>query len=298
MVSVVATLAVLVAIGLLFALDPGGAIAASGFPDYREMDWTQLTAWGFRTIGVGVGLVLILVLWLWPKYRPPQGDRGALALIVPGNPAVRFTAGGSGIGAGSHFILSKTLLASVIEMCQRGTLQLECVRRGTGFLYRLSQQGPVVYDWERLICNSLPPGPTTVEALHDRLKKHEDAIGDKLGEFLQHQGLFDDNPVRVRRENLGDAVEWGMLAGALMGVGSGLWLALWLSQWWANALVGAFIGFMYMLDAPSVQTGMVPPTQRGAHEKGQWLGWKKSLAGSDSPSPRDQPDSMLAYAVG
>ncbi len=83
-----------------------------------------------------------------------------------------------------------------------------------------------------------------------------------------------------------------------MGVGSGLWLALWLSQWWANALGGAFIGFMYMLFAPSVQTGMVPPTQRGAHEKGQWLGWKKSLAGSDSPSPRDQPDSMLAYAVG
>ena len=92
-------------------------------------------------------------------------------------------------------------------------------------------------------------GPTTVEALHDRLKKHEDAIGDKLGEFLQHQGLFDDNPVRVRRENLGDAVEWGMLAGALMGVGSGLWLALWLSQWWANALAGAFIGFMYMMFA-------------------------------------------------
>ena len=73
--SVLATLAALVVIGLLFALDPGGAIAESGFPDYREMDWTQLTAWGFRTIGVGVGLLLFLVLWLWPKYRPPQGPR-------------------------------------------------------------------------------------------------------------------------------------------------------------------------------------------------------------------------------
>ena len=55
---------------------------------------------------------------------------------------------------------------------------------------------------------------------------------------------------------------------------------------------------MYMLFAPSVQTGMVPPTQKGTHEIGQCLGWKKSLAGSDSPAPRDQPDSMLAYAVG
>ena len=298
MVSVVATLAALVAIGLLFALDPGGAIAASGFPDFQAMDWKQLTAWGFRTIGVGVGLLLILVLWLWPKYRPPQGTEAHWRSSYPAMPQSGSLPAAAVSALEGHSILSNTLLASIIEMCQRGTLQLECVRTGTGFLYRLSQQGPVVYDWERLICNSLPPGPTTVEALHDRLKKHEDAIGDKLGEFLQHQGLFDENPVRVRRENLGDAVEWGMLAGALMGVGSGLWLALWLSQWWANALVGAFIGFMYMLDAPSVQTGMVPPTQRGAHEKGQWLGWKKSLAGSDSPSPRDQPDSMLAYAVG
>ena len=62
MASVLATLAALAVIGLLFALDPGGAIAESGFPDYREMDWTQLTAWGFRTIGVGVGLLLFLVL--------------------------------------------------------------------------------------------------------------------------------------------------------------------------------------------------------------------------------------------
>ena len=298
MASVLATLAALVVIGLLFALDPGGAIAESGFPDYREMDWTQLTAWGFRTIGVGVGLLLFLVLWLWPKYRPPQGTEAHWRSSHPAIPQSGSLPAAAVSALEGHVILSNTLLASIIEMCQRGTLRLECVRRGTGFLYRLSQQGPIVYDWERLICNSLPPGPTTVEALHDRLKKREDAIGDKLGEFLQHQGLFDDNPVRVRRENLGDAVEWGMLAGALIGIGSGLWLALWLSQWWANALGGAFIGFMYMLFAPSVQTGMAPPTQRGAHEKGQWLGWKKSLAGSDSPSPRDQPDSMLAYAVG
>ena len=70
MASVLATLAALAVIGLLFALDPGGAIAESGFPDFREMDWKQLTAWGFRTIGVGVGL--LLVLWLWVKYSPKQ----------------------------------------------------------------------------------------------------------------------------------------------------------------------------------------------------------------------------------
>ena len=84
--SVLATLAALVVIGLLFALDPGGAIAESGFPDYREMDWTQLRAWGFRTIGVGVGLLLFLVLWLWPKYRPPQGTEAHWRSSYPATP--------------------------------------------------------------------------------------------------------------------------------------------------------------------------------------------------------------------
>ena len=298
MTTVLAMLAPLVTIGLLFALDPGGAIAASGFPDFQSMDLMQFTAWVFRTIGVGVALLLFLVLLLWPKYRPPHGTEAHWRSSYPATPQSGSLPAAAVSVLDGHWIVSATLLASVIEMCQRGTLRLEGVRTGSGFLYRLSKQGPAQFDWEELICNSLPSGPATVEALHDRLKKHDDAIGDELGEFLQHQGLFDDNPVRVRRENSGDAIEWGMLAGALMGVGSGLWLALWLSQWWANALVGAFIGLIYMLDAPVVHTGMVPPTQRGAHEKGQWLGWKKSLAGSDSPSPRDQPDSMLAYAVG
>ena len=68
MASILAMLAALATIGLLLALDPGGAIAQSGFPDYRDMDWKQLTVWGFRTIGVGVALLLVLGLWL--SYRP------------------------------------------------------------------------------------------------------------------------------------------------------------------------------------------------------------------------------------
>ena len=39
-------ISILVALGLLFALDPGGAIAESGFPDFREMGLVQLAAWG------------------------------------------------------------------------------------------------------------------------------------------------------------------------------------------------------------------------------------------------------------
>ncbi len=297
--SVVTAVAALAAIGLLFAMDPGGAIAESGFPDFREMDWKQLAVWGFRTIGVVVAQLLIIVLWLWPKHRPPQAleehrrpwDAGA---PQPGSmPAAAVST------LEGHMIWSPTLLASIIEMCQRGTLRIEAVGTRVGFLYRLSRQAPVHYDWEQTICESMPmpSRATTVDALHEAIKKREDAIGDQIGDYLHHRGHFHDNPVRVRRENDDDAIGWGMLAGALMGVGSGLWAALWLDQWWANALIGAFTGLVYLLMAPSIRTGMVPTTQSGAHEISQWLGWKETLAGSAPPYARNQADSMLPYAV-
>ena len=293
MASVLATLAALAAIGLLFALDPGGAIAESGFPDYREMDWKQLTAWGFRTIGVGVGLLLVLLVWL--KYRSWQ------EIKYPGllEPVTRQP---SELPAAAVSVLEdreatdRTLLAALVEMCQRGTLQFECVGTGSGYRYRLSKQGPAQFDWEQLICNRLPPRPTTVQELHDGISEREDVIGSQLGQYLQGRGLFDDNPIRVMREHGGDGFELEVLAGALMGVGSGLWMALWLSQWWANSLVGGLMGCIYWLIA-TPNTGMLLPTEAGAYEIGQWLGLKESLPGPDREAGRDGPDSMLAYAI-
>lgn len=290
-------LASVVGVWLLFVLDPGGAIAESGFPDFRAMDWKQFMVWGFRTIGVGVGLLIILVLWLWPKPRLLRGDDGdwGSGQIPTPQPSSMPAAALSVVE--SRMPSSRTVLASIIEMCERGTLGLECSRTRSGYLYRLFRRGPPQYDWERLICDNLPAGHGTVERLYERFKQHEGAIGDMLGEHLRHQGFFDDNPVRVREENFGDAGWWRILVGALMGAGGGLWLALWVSQWWVNALVGGFVGFVYMLIAPIIPTGMPPPTQRGAYEIGQWLGWKKSLARSNPSDARNQFDSMLAYAV-
>ena len=295
--SVVTAVAALAAIGLLFAMDPGGAIAESGFPDFREMDRKQLAVWGFRTIGVVAAQLLIIVLWLWPKFRPPQATEAHRLPWYSGTPKPDSMPAAAVSALEGHMIWSPTMLASIIEMCQRGTLRIEAVGTRVGFLYRLSRQAPVQYDWERTICESMPSRATTVDALHEAIKKREDAIGDQIGDYLHHRGLFHDNPVRVRRENDGDAIAWGMLAGALMGIGSGLWAALWLDQWWANALIGAFTGLVYLLMAPSIRTGMVPATQRGAHEISQWLGWKETMAGPAPPYARNQADSMLPYAV-
>ena len=294
MASVLATLAALAVIGLLFVLDPGGAIAQSGFPDYQDMDWKQLTAWGFRTIGVGVAL--ILVLWLWLGYRPRRGigHRDSLELATRqrlGLPAAAVSV------LEDREVSDRTLLASITEMCQRGTLRFECVGTRSGFLYRLSQQGPAQFDWERSICESLPSRPTTVQALHDRISEHKDAIGDRLGEYLQHQGLFHDNPIRIRRERFADGFGRATLAGALMGVGGGLWLALWLPQWWANSLVGAVVGCIYWVIATPMDAGMLPPTEAGAYEISQLHGLKESLTGPDPADGRGEPGPMLAYAV-
>ena len=296
--GVVTAVAVLAAIGLLFALDPGEAIAESGFPEFREMDLVQLTAWGFRTIGVVVAQMLIFVLWLWPKYRPPQASPwySGTTLRRDSMPAAAVSA------MEGHMIWSPTLLASIIEMCQRGTLRIEPVGTRVGFLYRLSRQAPPQYDWERTICNSLPPGPMTIDALRERVDKHGDAIGDQIGDYLHQRGLFDDNALRVRRENDDDGGVWTLLPLVLTGVGSGFWAALWLDQWWASVLIGAFVGLAYSFPlwtdlALEVRTGMLKPTPAGALEIGQWLGLKEFLAGSAATGPRDQSDPMLAYAV-
>ncbi len=289
----VAAVAILAAVGLLFAIDPGGAIAESGFPDFHEMDWKQLTAWGFRTIGVVIAQLIIIVLWLWPKYRPPEaqysgtprtgGMPAAAVSVLPG-----------------HMTWTPTLLASIIEMCQRGTLRIEPVRTRAGFLYRLSRQGFTEYEWERTICDSLPSGPATVDALYEAMKKREDAIGDQIGDYLQHLGFFHDNPVRVRRENSGDGSDWWVVASILTGVGGGFWTALWLGQWWANVLIGAFAGLMYSFITAKmswmIRTGMLTPTPSGALEIGQWLGWRESMAAS--PDAWSRSDPMLPYAVG
>ncbi|MCY3911813.1 MAG: DUF2207 domain-containing protein [Chloroflexi bacterium] len=289
-------MAVLVAVGLLFAVDPGGAIAESGFPDFQQMDLAQLAVWGFRTIGVAVAQLLIIGLWLWPKYQPPQASRWYSGTPRPGSmPAAAVSV------LQGHTTWTPTLLASIIEMCQRGTLRIEPVETRVGFLYRLTRRGLAQYAWERTLCDSLPSRPTTIDALHDAIKKREDAVGDQIGEFLQQRGLFHDNPVRIRRENSDDGGTWWMAACILTGVGGGLWAALWLDQWWANVLIGLFAGLAYSFVTAQMtlpRTGMLTPTPAGAAEIGQWLGWQETLARPELAGVGDSPDSMLAYAVG
>lgn len=294
MVSVVVAVAALATTGLLFAIDPVGAIAEIGIPDFREMGLAQQVAWGFRTIGMVVAQLIIIGLWLWLRWRPPQASPWFTGTSRPSSmPAAAVST------LQGHMIWSPTLLAFIIEMCQRGTLRIEPVGKRVGFLYRLSRQDPAQHDWERTLCDSLPSRPTTIDALRDAIREREDAIGDQIGDYLQRRGLFHDNPVRVRRANADDGSDWWLAASILTGIGSGLWSALWLDQWWANALIGAFAGLVYSFVTVqmTIRTGMLKPTPAGAYEISQWVGLNEFLAGPGVPETRDQSDPMLAYAV-
>ena len=282
--SLVAVLTVLAAIGLLLAFDPGGAIDRNPFPALRDMGWKELTAWAFRT--VGIGLSMLIVVWLWFKYLPNRRVKypdvsGSSVWERTWLPAAAVSV------LEDRFVNDRTLLAALVEMCQRGTLQLECAAAGDAYEYRLSQHGSSRFEWERSICLILPSDPVTVHELRDRLEFHKEALGDQLGDYLESRGLFDDNPVRVMREHDGEHTELETLAGGLMGAGSGLWSALWLSQWWANSLIGLAIGCTYLIMSTQtssgtmswqIESGRMPPTQAGALEIGRARALKESLS--------------------
>ena len=292
--SLLTAVAVLVTIGVLFAIDPAGAIAESGFPDFQEMDWKQRAFWGFRTIGVVLAQLLTIALWLWPKHRPPPASPWYSGTMQPGSmPAAAVSA------LQGHAIGSQTLLASIIEMCQRGTLRIEAIGTRVGFLYRLTRQGLTHHAWEQTLCDSLPSRATSVDALREEMDKREEAIGDQIGDYLQQRGLFHDNPVRARRKKSNDGSDWWMVAAILTGAGCGFWAALWVDPWWANVLIGVVAGLVYSFLSMhyGAITGMLKPTQAGALEIGQWFGLKESLTGSEHTGARDHSDPMLPYAV-
>ena len=119
---------VLAAMALVFVLDPAGVITEYIIPDFGEMGGKQLAAWAFRVPGTGLALLLVIPLWIldfkWreakhpkliePVTRPPSGLSAAAVSVLE-----------------SRQVNDRTLLTSVVEMCQRGMLEITPVRRAT-----------------------------------------------------------------------------------------------------------------------------------------------------------------------
>ena len=167
-----------------------------------EQGWLQWILWVFRVPGMVIALAVIPLLWLRvlvgqrfrvsssdsPITQPPSDLPAAAVSVLEAREAT-----------------PRTLLTSVLEMCQRGTLQITGVRgecdgrEGSDgerkYLYRLVPADDPPWNWERTLCTVILGRNVTVDELSGRLELKRLLIGEQLGEFLQQRGLFDKNPV-------------------------------------------------------------------------------------------------------
>lgn len=290
--------AVLAAVGCALVSDGGNAPAI--LPDFRELSSKQWIAWGFR--GPGIVLSLILGLAIWRVNRSWFGGKYPEPSVPVTNPPSPLSAAAVSI-LENRSVTGRTRLATVIEMCQRGTLMVVGVRereRHTSvgrYSYRFSPAAPPEHDWERLISDRISNRDVFIQDLNKTLEAQDSQIGERLGEYLHWRGLFNDNPVRVWDDAPGLPLGRIVLALALMGTGVGLWLGLWVSQWWVNAISGGVIGTIYGLTVVPMRVGMMAPTDGGRHEIGQWVAFKEWLQKSRPDLTTDPPDTLLPYAI-
>ena len=147
-------------------------------------------------------------------------------------------------------------------MCQRGTLQITGVRGQCDgredsdgerkFLYRLVPKDDPPWEWERTLLTVVPGGNVTVGYLCGRLELKRSLIGEQLGEFLRHRGLFDKTPVAVRKVVRTERMEW--LGATLMAIGFVAWAVVLGGAWWAEIpLIMVFGAVLDSLDDCSHQ---------------------------------------------
>ena len=121
-----------------------------------------------------------------------------------------------------------------MDLLQKGNLTITG-RSGnegrTHSLITLDKQSNPNLPWERIVYARLNPRSTNSKDLKDNLEWEEDAIRDRLDEYLVSRGIFNDPPLRVRAEQQMGCVVFIMwlLAAIIVGLGLGLWVNLFFS---------------------------------------------------------------------
>ena len=229
----------------------------------------------------------------------------------------------------SRKVSLNTLLAALIEMCQKDVLQVVGIRVEPGqategknyfgeyehiypgkYIYWLVPKGVPQFEWERSLLEWIPKQPMMIDELIDDsryiLTEHHVAQNHRqLGEHLRYRGLFNDNPMQAMSDaNRGYLAHF--LGAASVCIGLGLlsyWLlSSWVSwPWWANlasSVVGGIVfGVIYAVVVEPSRIGHIAPTRAGIQEISRWLALKESLLQFDPLSDADGSDSLLPYAI-
>ena len=159
-----------------------------------EQGWLQWVLWVLRVPGMVIALAVVPLLWL-------RVLAGLLLRVSPSDLPIAQPP--SDLPAAAVSVLEtreatpRTLLTSILEMCQRGTLQItgvtgECNGRegseGEGkYLYRLVRTDDPSWEWERTLLTVVPGGNVMVDDLGKRLEWKSSEVGDQLGELSRHR---------------------------------------------------------------------------------------------------------------
>ena len=291
-------------------------------PAFTRLDWKLKTASILMAFALLAGIYLKLKERAWPKIdyptlnapvTQPPSDLPAAAVSV----------------LESRKVSLETLLAALIEMCQKDVLQVVGIRVEPGqategknyfgeyehiypgkYIYWLVPKGVPQFEWERSLLEWIPKQPMMIDELIDDsryiLTEHHVAQNHRqLGEHLRYRGLFNDNPMQAMSDaNRGYLAHF--LGAASVCIGLGLlsyWLlSSWVSwPWWANlasGIVGGIVfGVIYAVVVEPSRIGHITPTRAGIQEISRWLALKESLLQFDPLSDADGSDSLLPYAI-
>ena len=285
-------------------LEPASIQAGISYP---EQDWLQWILWVFRVPGMVIALAVIPMLWLrvlvGQRFRVSSSD---LPITQPPSdlPATAVSV------LEAREATPRTLLTSILEMCQRGTLQISGVRGecdgregsdGEGkYIYRLVPTDDPLWEWERMLCTVIPRGNVTVGELSRRLELKSSVIGEQLGEFLRQRGLFDKNPVST--PNLVWTDRMTSLGTTLMVIGFVAWAVVLGGAWWAKISLIMVLGAVYWIALGMAHTilerlSKAPPSDAGVDEIGKWMRLKRHLRSLTRANDSDRTDQLLPYAI-
>ena len=273
----------------------------SWFPKVSLSEPTDLIYWGLRFSVIGL-IPLLFAASRIRKRRWPQGD-------YPPEPE-GLTEFPSDLPAPvvsvleSRMVNSQTYLSILVDLFQKGNLAITG-RSGnegqTHSLITLEKQSDPNLPWERIVYAQVNPRSTTSKYLKENLEWEEDAIRDRLDEYLVSRGIFNDPPLRVMAEQqMGCMVSlmW-LLATILVGLGLGFWVHLIFSPWWAGTAAGGLAALVFGIFAIDSPAGRIAPTELGALEISRWAGFKTSLREGyvNLYLDPDRNDPLLPYAV-
>ena len=224
-------------------------------------------------------------------------------------PVTRSPSGLPAAASSLLFAKGRAPIASIVEMCQRGTLHIEAVARGQMdyFTYRLTVRDRTRYPWEQTFCRAIPTMAVSSDLLITILDRSSSAMAEQLEERLRAADIFNhvsDPPIVWPK--IVARVGWFGATVALVplsiflvisiltqggALGSVLWIII------AIINLGIYCGMTWEHANAIIEYRMVTLTDHGIREIANWRAFREYLSTPRSHGDGRPPDSLLPYVA-